>query len=329
MSENNRRQHSRTQQRNWDDASNQRSFEHTNFDQNTGTQQGQSEQYPDYTTHQQYSQGYQNDYQQDPGYADWNNQSRYQDQNSRQRFQNRNYGQQYNQNQFGQQPGQFGPDDFNNPYWRENRQYGQPSGNQQYANNYHGQQQYSGQQFGGQPFSSYPGPQQHSSNSGRWNEDSRWNESVNRDNFQSGSNFGRSNFGTESNWEHNRQGSMRINEQGNLWSSGPHKGKGPKGYHRSDERIKEDISDRLLEDGLLDASNIEIECENNEVILSGSVDSRESKRRAEELCESIPGVTNVENRLHVSRENSWTERKEGASIGSDAKRRSSLATTTN
>jgi len=93
---------------------------------------------------------------------------------------------------------------------------------------------------------------------------------------------------------------MRINEQGSLQNNGPHKGKGPRGYHRSDDRIKEDICDCLMDDGQLDASNIEIDVTNNEVILSGNVDSREAKRRAENLAECIPGVNNVENRLHIA-----------------------------
>ena len=37
----------------------------------------------------------------------------------------------------------------------------------------------------------------------------------------------------------------------------PYRGRGPKGYRRSDERIKEDINDRLSE-GYLDATEIEV-----------------------------------------------------------------------
>ena len=38
---------------------------------------------------------------------------------------------------------------------------------------------------------------------------------------------------------------------------GGHAGRGPKGYRRSDERIREDISDRLMASDWIDASDIE------------------------------------------------------------------------
>lgn len=84
--------------------------------------------------------------------------------------------------------------------------------------------------------------------------------------------------------------------------SGPHRGKGPKDYKRSEDRIREDVCDRLSDDDRIDASNVQVQIQNNEVILSGTVHSKEEKRRAEDLAESISGVRNVENRLRVSRE---------------------------
>lgn len=77
-----------------------------------------------------------------------------------------------------------------------------------------------------------------------------------------------------------------------------YRGRGPKNYRRSDDRIKEDISDRLSE-GYLDASNIEVEVQSAEVVLTGTVNSRADKRRAEAVAESVTGVSNVENRLRV------------------------------
>ena len=78
----------------------------------------------------------------------------------------------------------------------------------------------------------------------------------------------------------------------------PHKGKGPKGYRRSDERIKEDINDRLSE-GYIDASDINVEVSNGEVTLTGTVSNRSDKRRAEDIAEYVSGVSNVENRIRV------------------------------
>ncbi|HEV7333291.1 MAG TPA: BON domain-containing protein [Flavisolibacter sp.] len=85
-------------------------------------------------------------------------------------------------------------------------------------------------------------------------------------------------------------------------SSGPHRGKGPKDYQRSEQRIREDVCDRLSDDDRIDASNVQVQIQNNEVILTGTVRSKEEKRRAEDLVESISGVRHVENRLRVSRE---------------------------
>ncbi|HYH16593.1 MAG TPA: BON domain-containing protein [Flavisolibacter sp.] len=82
---------------------------------------------------------------------------------------------------------------------------------------------------------------------------------------------------------------------------GAHRGKGPRGYQRSDERIREDVCDRLADDDMLDASEIEVQVNGSEVILTGTVLSREAKRHAEDLAESISGVRNVENRIRVGR----------------------------
>src|SRR5678815_1754955 len=57
-----------------------------------------------------------------------------------------------------------------------------------------------------------------------------------------------------------------------------HRGRGPKNYRRSDERIKEDVNDRLSDDNYLDASDVEVAVTNSEVILTGTVNRREDKR---------------------------------------------------
>ena len=81
---------------------------------------------------------------------------------------------------------------------------------------------------------------------------------------------------------------------------GNYRGKGPKNYTRSDDRIKENVSERLEDHSYLDASDIDIEVNSGEVVLSGTVDSRYAKRLAEDLAESCSGVRNVENRIRVN-----------------------------
>ncbi|NRQ17475.1 BON domain-containing protein [Ensifer sesbaniae] len=77
------------------------------------------------------------------------------------------------------------------------------------------------------------------------------------------------------------------------------RGKGPKGYTRADERIEEDVNDRLTDDPWLDASDIDVSVASGEVTLSGEVSSRSDKRRAEDCVEMVSGVTHVQNNLRV------------------------------
>ena len=83
-------------------------------------------------------------------------------------------------------------------------------------------------------------------------------------------------------------------------------GKGPSGYTRSDERIREDVCDRLTDNPHVDASAIQVTVENGVVTLQGQVGERQMKHRAEDCAEHISGVKDVENRLRVSRD-AWNE----------------------
>jgi osmotically-inducible protein OsmY len=84
--------------------------------------------------------------------------------------------------------------------------------------------------------------------------------------------------------------------------SNTHRGKGPKGYTRSDDRIREDINDRLTDDYRLDASDIEVKVSGGEVTLDGQVQRRDDKRRAEDLAEAVAGVKHVQNNLRLKPE---------------------------
>jgi hypothetical protein len=84
--------------------------------------------------------------------------------------------------------------------------------------------------------------------------------------------------------------------------TGPHRGKGPFGYRRSDERIHELVCESLADDDQLDASQIEVLVHNGEVTLSGTVEDRQAKRDAEDCACSVTGVRDVQNLLRVSGE---------------------------
>lgn len=100
---------------------------------------------------------------------------------------------------------------------------------------------------------------------------------------------------------------------------GEHRGRGPKNYRRSDERIRDDVNDRLTEDSWLDAQGIEVTVANGEVTLAGTVRSREDKRRAEVLAEGVSGVDNVQNNLRAARPgdevSAATESRRGTGVG--------------
>jgi osmotically-inducible protein OsmY len=78
------------------------------------------------------------------------------------------------------------------------------------------------------------------------------------------------------------------------------RGLGPQGYKRSDERISEDVHERLTDDRYLDASNVAVTVSSGEVTLSGTVDNRDAKHRAERLVERVSGVTHVQNNLRLA-----------------------------
>jgi hypothetical protein len=80
---------------------------------------------------------------------------------------------------------------------------------------------------------------------------------------------------------------------------GGYYGRAPKGYVRSDERIREDVCDWFLSTDLLDPSDIEVSVDQGEVVLSGTVDSRRAKRCAEDIAADVLGVRDVHNRLRI------------------------------
>ncbi|MCZ7573161.1 MAG: BON domain-containing protein [Ardenticatenaceae bacterium] len=94
--------------------------------------------------------------------------------------------------------------------------------------------------------------------------------------------------------------SGRYSTYGESWIvPGPHTGRGPQSYRRSDERIREDVNDRLAQHGRIDASNITVSVNDGLVTLDGTVSSRWAKRRAEDVAESVSGVWDVQNNLRL------------------------------
>ena len=87
-----------------------------------------------------------------------------------------------------------------------------------------------------------------------------------------------------------------------------HRGRGPANYTRSNERLLEDACERLTRDSSVDASKIDVSAQDNEITLTGTVNSRFAKRRAEDIVDDISGVKHVQNNLRVeSRDRYYSE----------------------
>ncbi|MBL8556721.1 MAG: BON domain-containing protein [Phenylobacterium sp.] len=82
-------------------------------------------------------------------------------------------------------------------------------------------------------------------------------------------------------------------------SHGPHAGKGPQAWTRDDARLREDVSDRLMEDRLIDARGVEVLVDGAVVTLVGHVPGASDVAHAELLARATPGVEEVRNRLTV------------------------------
>ena len=106
------------------------------------------------------------------------------------------------------------------------------------------------------------------------------------------------------------EGERGIWSTANQRGQGQHRGKGPRGFARSDERIKETVCEALSDDEHIDASSIDVEVKSGEVTLSGTVPDRRIKRAAEDLVENLSGVKDVSNQLKVSEE----DRKIGRAV---------------
>lgn len=75
---------------------------------------------------------------------------------------------------------------------------------------------------------------------------------------------------------------------------------GPKGYRRSDERIREDLCDRLVQARHIDSSEVTVEVTNGTVVLEGTVPQRRMKHAIEDFADACLGVQDIDNRIRVA-----------------------------
>lgn len=128
--------------------------------------------------------------------------------------------------------------DYRNEYEHRNSRYSDRYNDYENMNDYH-----TGY------YLNYPGANSYRDRNYQWHDNDRGWWDKTKDEVASW-------FGDEDAERRRRRDEMR---------NGPHRGKGPKNYTRSEERIREDVSDKLSEDSFLDASAIEVSVQDGEV----------------------------------------------------------------
>lgn len=95
----------------------------------------------------------------------------------------------------------------------------------------------------------------------------------------------------------------RIGQVMSEWfgSDSEEKRTGPRGYTRTDERIRDEICERLTFTTGLDVREVSVDVDKGKVTLSGTVQTRGQKYDIEDLADNTFGVTEVENNIRVQR----------------------------
>lgn len=109
----------------------------------------------------------------------------------------------------------------------------------------------------------------------------------------------------ERSWADLGVSSVRAGESGVTDARGPsyrglaYRGLGPKGYRRSDEKLREIVCERLTDDPAIDASDIDVEVKDGEIKLTGAVSDRRAKWYVEDIVEACSGTAEIDNRLRT------------------------------
>jgi osmotically-inducible protein OsmY len=76
---------------------------------------------------------------------------------------------------------------------------------------------------------------------------------------------------------------------------------GPRNYRREDDRIHDEVCNRLARDDELDVSDVEVRVQEGVVTLEGKVNDRHTKYDIEDIAERVFGVHDVINHIRVQR----------------------------
>lgn len=114
-----------------------------------------------------------------------------------------------------------------------------------------------------------------------------------------------------------------------VWSRDPrseafkeknYKGKGPKGYVRSDERIREEACECLTDHPEINPRKMEVHVSQGIVTLEGVVEDRQTKRAIEDLIDDVCGVKDIHNHLTLEKHvEGWVSRLDEVSENTNSK----------
>ncbi|HVL59219.1 MAG TPA: CBS domain-containing protein [Burkholderiaceae bacterium] len=88
---------------------------------------------------------------------------------------------------------------------------------------------------------------------------------------------------------------LDVRDEG-YWATRP---RGPKGWQRSDERIHDEVCERIAHAPGIDASDVSVSVSGGQVRLEGTVPQRAMKYRIEDEIVGCAGVRDVDNRIKV------------------------------
>jgi len=188
-------------------------------------------------------------------------------------------------------------------YQQSGSGYGQSGGYQQSGSSYG---QSGGYRQSGSGYGQGSGYQQSGYEQGRqygdaYGQDAGYQQSGSRHEQQGGSR--QSGYRRESSYPYGGQGGSGYQGQGGSGQErdfGSRRGLGPRSYTRTDDRIREDVNERLMDDDHVDASGITVQVKDGTVTLTGTVDERWEKHRAEDIADACSGVRDVQNNIRLA-----------------------------
>ncbi|MBF6987911.1 BON domain-containing protein [Cupriavidus sp. IK-TO18] len=103
-------------------------------------------------------------------------------------------------------------------------------------------------------------------------------------------------------YEREARGYGDIGDLGDEWDAPTQRRPaGPRNYRRDDDRIHDDVCNRLARDDELDVSDVEVRVQEGVVTLEGKVNDRRTKYDIEDIAERVFGVQDVINHIRVQR----------------------------